>query len=128
MLIYTIEDGGEYWSARELFQVLEYNSWDKFKNVIEKAITARENSKQLVDNHFSQTGKMAQLGLGTQKKSPVAVVSYYCAGGAAVVCPCSKSPLLRMVLAGPLSPFMRAISSEAASIPIFSSGCRMVVM
>ncbi|MHB9139961.1 MAG: DNA damage-inducible protein D [Victivallaceae bacterium] len=62
------QDGGEYWSARELYPVLEYNSWDKFKNVIEKAIIACSNSKQLVDNHFSQTGKMAHLGMGTQKE------------------------------------------------------------
>jgi DNA-damage-inducible protein D len=67
-LRHATEEGGEYWSARELYPVLEYNSWDKFKNVIEKAITACGNSKQLVDNHFSQAGKMAQLGLGTQKE------------------------------------------------------------
>ncbi|MFA7232121.1 MAG: BRO family protein [Victivallaceae bacterium] len=71
------EEGGEYWSARELFPVLEYNSWDKFKNVIEKAIIACENSNQLVDNHFSQTGKMAQLGLGTQKEVPDYHLSRY---------------------------------------------------
>jgi len=29
--------GQEYWSARELFIVLEYKKWDKFVNVIKKA-------------------------------------------------------------------------------------------
>jgi DNA-damage-inducible protein D len=31
------EIGQEYWSARELFKVLEYIKWDKFLNVIDKA-------------------------------------------------------------------------------------------
>jgi DNA-damage-inducible protein D len=29
--------GQKYWSARELFSVLEYIKWDKFLNVIAKA-------------------------------------------------------------------------------------------
>jgi len=32
-------------------------------------------SKQLVDNHFSQVGKMAQLGIGMQKG--MAIISFY---------------------------------------------------
>lgn len=38
------ENGIEYWYARELMNVLGYSSWDKFKNIIRKAIIACENS------------------------------------------------------------------------------------
>ena len=31
------EDGREYWSARELQQVLDYKEWRKFEGVIEKS-------------------------------------------------------------------------------------------
>ena len=31
------EKGNEYWSARELQPILEYNQWRRFENVINKA-------------------------------------------------------------------------------------------
>ena len=34
------EDGNEYWYARELQKVLEYNKWENFEKVINKAINA----------------------------------------------------------------------------------------
>jgi len=59
---------GEYWSARALQVALEYGSWDKFKKVIEKAITACDKAEQPTENHFSQTGKMVPLGSGASRK------------------------------------------------------------
>ena len=56
------EEGIEFWYARELAKALEYKRWDKFKNVINKAIIACQNSGNIVDNHFSQLGKMVALG------------------------------------------------------------------
>ncbi|MCK5130592.1 MAG: DNA damage-inducible protein D [Candidatus Sabulitectum sp.] len=55
----------EYWRARDLQEALEYASWDKFKRVILRAITACENSNQLVENHFSQVGKLVDIGSGS---------------------------------------------------------------
>ncbi|HLJ35422.1 MAG TPA: hypothetical protein VKU38_17340 [Ktedonobacteraceae bacterium] len=34
------ENGGEYWSARDLAKILDYALWQKFRNVIEKAEAA----------------------------------------------------------------------------------------
>lgn len=56
------EWGKEYWEARELYKVLEYQSWNKFLNVICKATTACENSGYMFKEHFSQVGKMINLG------------------------------------------------------------------
>lgn len=62
------EEGNEYWFARDLQKVLEYKRWDKFNNVIESAKIACNNSKSLVENHFSQVGKMVDIGSRTSRK------------------------------------------------------------
>ena len=38
------ESGNEYWSARELFPVLEYSRWVKFRPLVEKAKIACETA------------------------------------------------------------------------------------
>ncbi len=60
----TNEFEQEFWSARDLQSVLEYSSWDKFKKVIEKAITACKNTDQSIEDHFSHVGKKVSLGSG----------------------------------------------------------------
>lgn len=61
------ENGIEYWSARDLQKVLGYAEWRKFANVIEKAKTACEGSKQTVADHFVQLDKMVSLGSGSER-------------------------------------------------------------
>ena len=62
------EYGNEYWYARELQVALDYKRWDKFENVIENAKIACENSNNAVLNHFSQVGKMVEIGSGAKRK------------------------------------------------------------
>jgi len=62
------DDGMEFWFARDLQNVLEYSSWDKFKRVIGKAIRACENSGQSSENHFSQVVKMVRIGSGAERE------------------------------------------------------------
>lgn len=57
-------EGNEFWYARELQTVLDYSTWDKFERVIKKAITACEGSGQSSEDHFSQVGKMVDIGSG----------------------------------------------------------------
>lgn len=61
--------GQEYWSARELYEVLEYIKWDKFLNVIEKAKQACKNSGQVPEDHFPRMEKMVEIGSGAQRVS-----------------------------------------------------------
>ena len=61
------ENGNEYWLARELMLALEYKRWDKFCNVIENAKTACEHSKIIIDDHFTQVGKMVNIGSKTTR-------------------------------------------------------------
>ncbi|MGN1355102.1 MAG: DNA damage-inducible protein D [Bacilli bacterium] len=61
------EYGNEYWLARELMLALEYKRWDKFCNVIENAKIACEKSEYIVADHFSQVGRMVEIGSKTSR-------------------------------------------------------------
>lgn len=67
-LKHLTDDNAEFWYARDLQIALDYSSWDKFKRVILKAISACENSGQEPGNHFSQAVKMVKLGSGSQRE------------------------------------------------------------
>jgi len=72
------EFGNEYWEARELQKVLEYSKWDKFLNVIDKAKTACENSKNIINDHFLQVGKIVKAGATTKEKIDINLSRYAC--------------------------------------------------
>ena len=59
--------GQEYWSARELFKVLEYIKWDKFLNVISKAKEACKNSGLEPNDHFPRMEKLVEIGSGAMR-------------------------------------------------------------
>ena len=61
------ENGNEFWHARELQMTLGYKRWDKFCNVIEEATIACKQSDYVVLDHFSQVGKMVQIGSGAKR-------------------------------------------------------------
>ena len=61
-------NGIEYWYARELQRVLEYNKWENFEKVIQKAKIACENTGISVDDHFPDVRKMVQIGSGAEKE------------------------------------------------------------
>lgn len=58
------ENGNEYWSARDLQEVLQYKEFRNFETAIKKAITACENSDINVSNHFVDANKMINLAKG----------------------------------------------------------------
>ena len=61
------EYGNEYWEARELQIALDYKKWQKFINVIENAKMACEQSKFIIDDHFTHLGKMVDIGSKTSR-------------------------------------------------------------
>lgn len=61
---HTDSVGNEFWYARELSNLLKYRSWDKFQDVINKAISASENSKVSTSEHFSHVGKSSPMPNG----------------------------------------------------------------
>jgi DNA-damage-inducible protein D len=64
---HILEDGTEYWNARELQHVLEYTDWRNFLKVIDKAKTACENSGIFVEDHFVDVNKMVEIGSGAER-------------------------------------------------------------
>lgn len=58
---YIDENGNEYWLARELMKVLEYSLWQRFSNVLRKAMENCLNSNYNVSDHFIGIDKMINL-------------------------------------------------------------------
>ena len=62
------EFGNEYWYARELMLVLEYNKWQNFSLVINKAITSCKESKLDDTYHFTDVSKTIKMPKNATKK------------------------------------------------------------
>ena len=54
------ENGVEFWYARELMPILEYNKWENFEKVINKAKETCENSGISVLEHFPDVRKLSK--------------------------------------------------------------------
>ena len=61
-------DGKEYWSARELSNVMGYSTWQKFNRVLNKALQVAQSRGMNISEHFNQTVEMVKLGSGTFRK------------------------------------------------------------
>lgn len=73
------DDGVEYWFARDLQELLGYSKWENFKNAIEKAKTACQQSGHLVEDHFPDVRKMVDIGSSTQREiEDIALTRYAC--------------------------------------------------
>ena len=62
------ENGKEYWSARELQNVLQYKEWRKFEGVINKAKKACDNSNIKVFEQFVGSDKLSKRANNTVVK------------------------------------------------------------
>jgi len=63
------EYGNEYWSARELYMILEYSEYGKFIPVIKKAEISCKKSWWNINDHFSQVSEMIKIATWTVKET-----------------------------------------------------------
>jgi DNA-damage-inducible protein D len=61
------EQGKEFWYARQLARVLEYNDFRNFLSAIEKAKKSCEMSGNAVSDHLVEANEVVELGSGAQK-------------------------------------------------------------
>ncbi len=63
------ETGGlEFWFARDLQALLDYDDWRNFINVLEKAKLACKNSGQDINDHFVEVTKKVKLGSEAERE------------------------------------------------------------
>ena len=73
------QNGVEYWMARDLQRLLDYDEWRNFLKVIDKAKLACSNSGQNVSDHFVDVNKMVKLGSGSEREvDDIMLTRYAC--------------------------------------------------
>lgn len=70
-------DGQEFWTARDLAPLLDYQDWRNFMQVVDKARVACEQSGRLVADHFGDVTKMVPIGSGALRPVPDVHLSRY---------------------------------------------------
>ena len=61
------QNGVEYWMARDLQKLLDYEEWRNFLKVIDKAKLACSNSRQNISDHFVDVNKTIPMPKGAEK-------------------------------------------------------------
>ncbi|MEO7021163.1 MAG: DNA damage-inducible protein D [Ktedonobacteraceae bacterium] len=85
----------EYWSARELYKLLGYSTWQKFQYAIEQAKKSCEQSEQAVSDHFNLQVKMVTIGSKAQRKMD----DYHLSRYACYLCIQNADPIGKPVVA-----------------------------
>ena len=70
--------GNEYWEARELQEMLGYNEWRWFANVIEKAQIACLQSNNDINCHFGVYSKIVKAGVSSKSIIDYRLSRYAC--------------------------------------------------
>ena len=63
-----VQDGVEYWMARDIQRLLDYTEWRNFIQVIDKAKIACANFGQNISDHFVDVNKMVKLGSSSERR------------------------------------------------------------
>jgi len=62
------EENVEFWFARDLQKLLDYNEWRNFINVIGKAKISCQNSGQQILDHFVEINKKVKIGSDSERE------------------------------------------------------------
>jgi DNA-damage-inducible protein D len=74
-----IQEGVEFWFARDLQKLLGYTQWRNLLNVIEKAKESCKNSDHEISDHFADVSKMVVIGSNTERSiEDIKLTRYAC--------------------------------------------------
>ena len=73
-----VEDGIEYWLARDLMEPMGYTRWENFSEVVKRAKVSCETNKTPVDSHFRDTTKMVTAGVAARAVKDFKLTRYAC--------------------------------------------------
>jgi DNA-damage-inducible protein D len=73
----TNDMGVEFWSSRDLAEVLGYGDYRNFQDVIEKAKLSCFNSGHRLEDHFVDVTEMVEAGKGAQRPIKTVLLSRY---------------------------------------------------
>ncbi len=75
-------------STRELYPLLGYAKWNRFKDVLVRAKESCENAGEILSDHFADAGKMVKVGSGAERQvDDVMLTCYACYHVAQYGCP-----------------------------------------
>ena len=75
----NIEEGVEFWFARDLKNLLGYEQWRNFLSVIQKAKAACKNVGNEILDHFADVSKMVALGSSSEREiQDIKLTRYAC--------------------------------------------------
>ena len=69
--------GFPYWYGRDLMEILGYDRWENFRDVVAKAIVACDNSGKFSSNHFREITEMVEIGSGARRRRENYALSKY---------------------------------------------------
>ncbi|MBI4633421.1 MAG: DNA damage-inducible protein D [Deltaproteobacteria bacterium] len=70
-------EGAEFWSSRDLANILEYGDYRNFSNVVANAMTACMAAGASVDDHFVEITDMVPIGSGATREVSLVLLSRY---------------------------------------------------
>ncbi|MBU4077626.1 MAG: DNA damage-inducible protein D [Euryarchaeota archaeon] len=71
------QEGIEFWYARDLKDILEYEQWRNFLTVVEKAKESCKNAKNDIGDHFADVSKMVEIGSEAKRSIDDIMLSRY---------------------------------------------------
>lgn len=73
-----VEDGVEYWLARDLMEPLGYTQWRNFETAIKRAMASCEVNEMPVVSYFAETSKIVPTGIGQKAVKDYKLTRYAC--------------------------------------------------
>ena len=64
-----VEDGVEYWLARDLMEPLGYTQWRNFETAVKRSMASCDTNKMPVAAHFAEASKMVDAGIAKRAVS-----------------------------------------------------------